>query len=55
MAKLKNANTNNGETHNTQTKYWRSPKSYMTVMKVLFKMMCGVFHISANKEESGLT
>jgi hypothetical protein len=27
MAKLKNANTNNGETHNTQTKYWRNPKS----------------------------
>ena len=28
---------------------------YMTVMKVLLKMMCGVFHISANKEKSGLT
>jgi hypothetical protein len=35
MAKLKNTNTNNGETHNTQIKYWRNPKSSVVLTTFL--------------------
>jgi hypothetical protein len=40
MAKLKNANTNNGETHNTQIKYWRNPKSSV-IVTTFFEFILG--------------
>ena len=45
MAKPTTHKLNTGETPNPTWPWW----------KFCFKMMCGVFHISANKEEFGLT